>query len=74
MGEIVNLRRARKHKTRTEAAELAAANRVQFGRSKAEKTLNTAVRRLADRGLDAHRLTHAEKTAGPHGEDEAGQR
>lgn len=38
MGEIVNLRMARKRKARAEAETEAAANRAKFGRTKAEKT------------------------------------
>ncbi len=37
MSDVVNLRLARKAKTRAEAATHAAANRAAYGRSKAEK-------------------------------------
>ncbi len=53
--EIVNLRRARKAKARTEHEREAAANRTAFGRSKAEKEKTAAEHRLADRRIDAHR-------------------
>jgi hypothetical protein len=37
MGEVVNLRAARKAKVRAEAQTTAAANRAKFGRTKAER-------------------------------------
>ena len=37
MGDIVNLKRARKDAAKARASGLAAENRVKFGRSKAEK-------------------------------------
>ena len=39
MGEIVSLKLHRKRKNRAAKEEMAAENRVQFGRSKAEKAL-----------------------------------
>ena len=42
MGEIVNLRRARKEAKRRDDAERAAANRLSYGRTKAEKSLEEA--------------------------------
>ncbi len=39
MAEIVNLRRARKKKTRAEKEARAADNRVRFGRTKAENAV-----------------------------------
>lgn len=37
MGEVINLRRARKARARVAAATTAAANRAAFGRTKAER-------------------------------------
>ena len=37
MAEIINLRRARKEKAKEAASDRAAANRVRFGRTKAER-------------------------------------
>ena len=37
MGDLINLRRARKSRDRDEAATQAAANRARFGQGKAEK-------------------------------------
>ncbi len=56
MGDVVNLRRARKDKARSEADRKSEANRVAFGRTKAEKSLTKAERDLAERRIDGHRL------------------
>ncbi len=56
MSEIVNLRRARKRKTRLREEEAAAANRAAFGVPKAAKREARAERELAERRLDDHRL------------------
>lgn len=56
MGEIVNLRRARKQKER-EARELAASeNRVRFGRTKVEKDFEARRQDRADGFLENNRL------------------
>ena len=55
MSEIVNLRRARKQKSRAEAATEADAKRAKFGRSKAEKQGAAAEARRAEKHLDAHK-------------------
>jgi hypothetical protein len=57
MGEIINLRRARKRKAR-EAAEIdATANRSAHGISKAELQRGKAARLLLDNRLDGLRRT-----------------
>ena len=56
MGEIVNLRLARKRRDRDERDKAAEANRVQHGLSKAEKHLAEARQELDAKRLDAHRL------------------
>ncbi len=56
MGEIVNLRRARKEARRRDDAERAAANRIAHGRTKAEKTLQEARSEKVRRILDAHKI------------------
>jgi len=53
--DIVNLRRARKAKARTEHDKQAAENRNAFGRSKAEKAASKAQTDAAARKLDGHR-------------------
>ncbi|MCU0889296.1 MAG: DUF4169 family protein [Rubritepida sp.] len=59
MGEIVNLRRARKAKAKAEEATVAARNRALHGRTRAaraEDEAEAARRALADRALEAARL------------------
>jgi hypothetical protein len=56
MGEVVNLRRARKAKARVDAATKAAANRVAFGRTKAERDLAAAEAERREKGLDGAKL------------------
>jgi hypothetical protein len=54
LSEVVNLRMARKRKSREQAETTAAARRVEFGVARADKLLANARRDLAERGLDAH--------------------
>ncbi|MEO8686271.1 MAG: DUF4169 family protein [Devosia sp.] len=54
MAEIVNLRTIRKRKVRDEQTEVAAQNRVLFGRTKAERDRIEAERLLAKQKLDGH--------------------
>ncbi|MGO4871847.1 MAG: DUF4169 family protein [Roseiarcus sp.] len=56
MGEIVNLRRARKRRERQSEEAAAAANRAAFGAPKAAKREAQAKRELAERRLEGHRL------------------
>ena len=55
MAEIVNLRRARKQKRRTEKETDAAANRLKHGHSKSERTKAKLSRALTDKRLEDHR-------------------
>lgn len=55
MVEILNLRQARKAKARRDAEAVAAAHRVSFGRSKAERRDSEAREALAARRLDGHK-------------------
>jgi hypothetical protein len=59
--EIINLRRARKTKARSEREKQAADNRIAFGRTKAEKTLTEAERRRAERSIEGHRRESEEE-------------
>jgi hypothetical protein len=52
MGEVVNLRRARKARARDTAETTAATNRAAFGRSKAEREAAAAKTARLERGLD----------------------
>ena len=56
MGDVVNLRRARKDRVRKEASAKAADNRIAFGRTKAEKTLTRTLNDKAEKTLDQGRL------------------
>lgn len=56
MAEIVNLRRARKARDRAAREAEAEANRVAFGRPKAERLRGTAQKRLDEARLSGHRL------------------
>ena len=69
MGDVVNLRRARKARDRVAAAEAAAHNRAGFGRSKAERQASADATGRRDAILDAHRLEPP--VAGP--DDAAGE-
>ena len=55
MSEIVNLNRARKAKARAEKDAQATANRVKFGRTKAEKLADKAEAERAKKRLDDSR-------------------
>ncbi len=59
MGDVVNLRRARKRKAREHEQAAAAARRVESGVSRAERGSATAERALADRRLAGHHLGSA---------------
>ncbi len=56
MGEIVNLRRARKSRDRRRDEEQAQENRVRHGLSKAEKQFAEKSNAQEARKLDGHRL------------------
>jgi uncharacterized protein DUF4169 len=55
MGEVVNLRRARKRQASAKAEAEAATNRIAHGVSKNERAKAGAERVLASRRLEAHR-------------------
>lgn len=57
MGEVVNLRQARKAKARAGKEAQAAENRIRFGQTKQERTLNKVLERIDDKRLDGHKLT-----------------
>jgi hypothetical protein len=56
MSNILSLSKARKAKARAEHDRQAEANRLQFGRTKAEKTMAKAEKKLADKRINAHLL------------------
>lgn len=60
MGDVVNLRLARKRRRRAEQQAAADENRVIHGRTKAEKRIARDEQRRADQALDGHRLDDTE--------------
>ena len=56
MGDIVNLRRARKTRERRREEANAAQNRIAFGMTKAERRRLDNEREKGERALDGHRL------------------
>ena len=56
MADIVNLKRARKEKAQRELEREAAANRLRFGRTKAQKTADQDATARSRRSLDDKRL------------------
>lgn len=56
MAEIINLRRARKRRSRDEKALTSAENRVRFGRTKAQKRAQAEETRRASDRHDGHKL------------------
>ena len=55
MGEVINLRQARKAKARAEDEQKAASNRLQFGRRKEDKELLRQLDELHQKNLDDHK-------------------
>jgi hypothetical protein len=56
MGDVVNLNRFKKNKAKELREREADANRIKFGRTKAEKTLTAAEKDLAEKSLDGHKI------------------
>src|SRR5262245_32481068 len=61
MGDILNLRRARKSAQRRAAEQKAAANRLLHGRTKSERELEAARNSKERRDLDRHRIEKADE-------------
>ena len=60
MAELINLRRARKAKDKSEKAKTAEANRVLHSTPKALRNLQKARKDKADQGLSGHKLGKGE--------------
>jgi hypothetical protein len=60
MGDVLNLRLARKNRDRQRKAENAAERRLTYGRSKAERKLEGAQRDKSASNLDGHRIGNGE--------------
>ena len=69
MAEIVNLRRVKKARAKTEAEAEAAANRAKHGRTADERTFVEAEKKVRERKLDGARI-EPEGSAGEMDEDE----
>lgn len=69
MGDVINLRQARKKMARRRDEAEAAANRERFGRTKGERRKHDAERQESERRLDNHRLDPT--TDDPDGPDVA---
>ncbi len=54
--DIVNLKRVKKNAAREADAKTAEANRLAFGRTKAERQKTEAVQALETKRLDGHKL------------------
>jgi hypothetical protein len=55
MADILSLSKARKAKARAAKEQVAAENRVKFGRTKAEKERDAALAKLAQKRLDGNK-------------------
>ncbi|MEQ6334890.1 DUF4169 family protein [Sphingobium sp. MK2] len=53
MGDVINLRQARKAKARTDKAQQADANRAKFGRTKAQHQAEDTERTRQEAAVDA---------------------
>ncbi|WP_315838488.1 DUF4169 family protein [Bradyrhizobium prioriisuperbiae] len=62
MGEVVNLNRVRKRVAREQAKKEADANRIKFGRSKTERTIDETTTRRQDSLLEQHRIDREDET------------
>jgi hypothetical protein len=67
MGEIVNLRQARKRRRRDEASETARENRVRHGRTAAQTAADRRAEEQRKALLDGARLTEGPPTTKPRG-------
>jgi hypothetical protein len=61
MGDVVNLRMARKRSVRAEKERTAAENRASYGRSMTDKKFDEAERQRKAALLDAHRRDDPEE-------------
>ncbi len=67
--DLINLNRARKEKAKRDRLAEAEANRVKFGRTKAEKLKEKAEAERATRTLDAHRREEPQGSEGSEGSE-----
>lgn len=60
MGEVINLRQARKQRDKAAASRLAETNRAKFGRTKAERLAQRAEAARQDKQIEGARRDHVE--------------
>ncbi len=65
--DIINLRQVRKRKARRDRQEHAAENRTRFGRTKAEREVESARSDKALRDIEGHRREKPRDPAAPNG-------
>lgn len=65
MSDVVNLNRFRKNQLRAEKQRAAEANRVRFGRTKAEREAADAAQAARDKSLDGKKISNED---GPENE------
>lgn len=70
MGDLVNLRQARKRKQRDEKSRKADQNRALHGRTHGERQLSDHERKTADKQLDGHKRVDA---AAPGADEDASE-
>lgn len=58
MSDVVNLNRFRKNQLRAEKQRAAEANRVRFGRTKAEREATDAAKAARDKSLDGKKISN----------------
>ena len=56
MGDVVNLRRARKAKARDRGEKDAAANRIKYGTPKSSRIASATEKARVDHAIDSHKL------------------
>jgi hypothetical protein len=61
MGDVVNLRQFKKAKARSEKEKSAEQNRISHGRTKAEKSLTTALNDKSEKSLNQGKLEKPRK-------------
>lgn len=62
MGDVTNLRQARKRKRRNEREREAAANRVIHGRPADDRLLQQSIRKREESRLEGHRRVHSHES------------
>lgn len=72
MGDVINLRQARKQRDKAAASRLAEANRAKFGRTKAERLAQQAEAERLTKQVDGARRDHSGETENGSPEDASG--